>query len=377
MHKGNARPTPYQFVSLILSRYESLLKHFHSNARETVAGLVAAILLSGSLGQTCLAAHLPCSSRLAARIKRVQRYFNHTQVNTGAFWSSWTRWVCRRYLGHNQRARVAIDWTKEGKGSVLSAMLVIGGRGIPLMCRCFGYDQKTTGMAREEIELATAVRKAVPSDVRIIWLMDRGFSNARMVTLVQSLPNSNYVIRARGNLLAQTLSQKELLKNWNPRARKTHLHRDVRIGTARQFSTNILLTPSFSKAHASQWILMTDLESTRDIRELYAARWAIEAQFKDLKSQIGFDTPRYEDINRIERLMMIAAMAMELAFDEGSRAETVVRPPRDWEKDQRMVKRRAHVQLLSVFMLGLAAVRVQFAGPPGMQPSHHVSGGVS
>lgn len=353
------------------------MQHWHPNARETVAGLVAANLISGSLGQTTLAAYLPCNAGLEARIKRVQRFFSKGSIDTAEFWLTWIPMICQRYLSPGQRARVAIDWTKEGRGSVLCATLVLGGRGIPLMCRCYGYSPDTEKMAVLENDLARDVRKAIPASTRTVWLMDRGFGNARVIRLLQSLPNSDYVVRIRGNIRAECQTQSEFLKNWNPRARKNHLHENVCFGRKNQFTANLVLTRYNKGKHSEQWILVTNLSDQRDVRELYAARWSIEAQFRDLKSGLGFNSPRYDDCQRVERLMIIAAMAIEIAIEEGLKSDNAVRKPCDWEKGQRMVKRRSHVPLLSIFILGMAAACMLLLGPPGRALSKQVSVGVS
>lgn len=230
MGKNSTRQKMSPILLRLQQRFEPVLRIWHACAQETVLALVLAIIISATLKQTTLAAHLCCGSNLNARLRRMQRYIANFVFKPADFWPLWSQWVCLRYLVKNESARIAFDWTKEGRGSILCAMLVLGGRGIPLMTRSMGYEPADAVASRIEDEMALAVRKAVPPSIHIIWLMDRGFGNCRMVSTVQSRSNCDYVIRIRGNIYAESPTQRELLRNWAPRARKLQFHRAVTFG---------------------------------------------------------------------------------------------------------------------------------------------------
>lgn len=378
MKKDSKRKPIPEILFPILEIFSPIMYHWHTSAWETVVSLVYSAIMGASIKETQLACHMPVGTDFWAKDKRVKRFLKTFKFEERQFWGDFNSFIYNRHHRNCKKICIALDWTFEGNWCVLVAVQVIEGRGIPVAVRAYPIDKdrREEDWASLEKELIKEVRDSLSLKITIIWLMDRGYGNERILSYLQNARQTQYVVRIKKGTYAKhkgSMSSTPLYE-WIGLCKSRTLWKNILLNLSCTVKTNIVFVPRIEingKLTDEPWYLATNMVDAELVQLLYAARWSVECQFKDVKQDLNFKHPKWGDIRSIERLYVLLALVLEWSTSVGivHHKEIPTRKPRDCEKYQRIAYCRGHILLVSYFRHGCVKIRIMgtsvLYNPPG------------
>jgi hypothetical protein len=248
------------------------------------------------------------------KIKRVSRFADNKGVRASEATVCLVGWVlsvcCKAPV-------VALDWTDIGHRRVmLTAAVALGRRAVPVAWTVMGqsaFTRKRKSRNAVEEQLIGRLRQAF-GDCPWTLVADRGFARADLFRKLNQW-GVRYVIRACGNPWVDTGQWSGRL--WNirrwPGCCQRHQHVFYHKGTR----VPVSLVVVHRGMAPEPWYLVTNAPGTKAIEAAYRRRWWIEEHFRDAKSGLGLSSLRVRRAQRIERLLIVAAVAMLVAIAVG------------------------------------------------------------
>ena len=376
MPKGSFRShLTGQLANVVQFLMPILTACFHKNAWETVAALVLSCISSGSMGFCTLAEHLSVGPTAFARSRRLERFIHKFKIRLHDVWFTMMLFIVDRHIGESGEIRISIDWTEEQPMKTLSASLLVEGRALVLWAKTYRQGASSKRIQVKIIsEAFDAVAEALGGKYDIVILGDREFGNTGCAELAESY-GFEYVYRIKGDARGKWGPHSGPVAAWMVAGRRYDAVEYRSDGVLKTSLVAVRSKPTKRRPNAEQWMLMTNRDGTpEDISDLYSYRWGIEAQFRDLKQRLGYNKPRWERADAIDRLWLILACTLEMTVSAGAadKEKRATRNARDWEREQRCVKqRKQRVRLVSFFLRGLAILRTRSWGLDDLSPHAH------
>lgn len=255
--------------------------------------------------------------------KQVDRLLSNDEIRLRELFPSWIRFV----VAERTEIVVALDGTDFEKDdpTVLCAFLATRhGRATPLAWKTVAKSTLAGERNRYEYELIELVHDALPPEVRVTVLADRGFGDQKLYALLAAL-GWDYIIRFRACILVEDVHgvAKPGTEWVAPRGRAVLL-------SGARVTYDRAAVPAVVIVHAARmkepWCLATSLaeRKAKEIVELYAKRFAIEETFRDKKDihfGMGLSATHIGDAARRDRVLLLAAIAHALLTLLGAAGE--------------------------------------------------------
>lgn len=258
-------------------------------------------------------------------IKQVDRYMSNGKLKPVEL----RRGLVRAVVGQRKQLAVTMDWTDYDKDDqtmlVLSTTLRRRGRAIPLLwmterkSALKGQQKDCERMALQEL------RAALPGDVRVTVLADRGFGDVETYEHLLGIPGFDFIIRFRSNIIiVEADGRQSKAKELVPRNGRIRVLKDARLTAQKKGPYTVVLYKA--RKMKEPWCLATSL-STADGREIvakYGRRFECEEGFRDVKDWrfgLGLKHTRIKDDLRRERLLFSFALAAYLLTLIGAASE--------------------------------------------------------
>lgn len=274
-------------------------------------------------------------------IKQVDRYLSNKGIDVEALTPAWARFV----LGPRQQVIIALDWTEfdgDRQATLAAYVVTTHGRATPL---CWKTVKKSAlaggGRTMHEHALIERLAHAIPKEVGITLLADRGFGDQKLYETLRLL-GWDFVIRFRGCIAVEHKGQTKPAAEWiPPNGRATKLesarvtHQKTEVGA---------VVVAHAKRMKEPWCLATSLgsQTASAIVKLYGRRFTIEETFRDqrdLRFGMGLSATHIRSAQRRDRLLMLLAIAQALLTLLGAASE---RTGMDAYLKANTVKRRTH-----------------------------------
>ena len=273
-------------------------------------------------------------------IKQFDRFLSNKGIDVAALTPDWVRFV----LGGRSEVIVALDWTDfdDDDHTVICAYVVTThGRATPLVWTTVKKSELKDRRTEHEHALIERLHAAVPPEVRITLLADRGFGDQVLYTTLTTL-GWDYVIRFRGIILVEHDGEQRPAADWllpTGRARKLASAR-ITADRTEIGAVVVVRAPKMKDA----WFLATSLRSqtAAAIVKLYGRRFTIEETFrdqKDLRFGLGLRATHIRSAARRDRFLFLLAIAQALLTLLGEACE---RAGLDAYLRANTVKRRTH-----------------------------------
>ncbi len=330
---------------------------FRKSQRTTLAALAAGLVAGGRLGLAAIARGMGATTTVRHRIKRVWRFADNERISHRRATRCLVQWLLSLA---QQEVVVALDWTELADGRrMLMAMAALARRAVPLawtvMYRShFTHSRKSRNDAEEEMILRL---KDAFGAFPWVLVADRGVVRADLLAKLQHW-GVRYVLRSSCNVWLDGSGWGGQLGRWPRRARGARLYRKVFYHKSRRVEVSLAIV--HAEPAPEPWYLVTNVEGkARRIAALYRRRMWIEESFRDAKTNMGLKGLWLATCERIERLLIVMAVAMFLCMLTALkwRSENGAIDP------QLSTKRRGGA--LSVFRQGLEWLR-QYGVPPGL-----------
>jgi hypothetical protein len=258
-------------------------------------------------------------------VKQVDRMLSNDGIDLAALFPSWAKFV----VGARREIVVAMDWTdfEPDDHATLAIYLVTNhGRATPLIWRTVTKSELKGNQTDHEYALVEALHAALPPEIDITILADRGFGNQDLYGLLETL-GWDYVIRFRGIIAVENAQgETRKAKDWLPPTGRATILRDVRVTRSRARVPAVVVV--HAKRMKEGWFLATSLakRSASAVVKLYGRRFTIEETFRDTKDArfgMGLSQARVRSADRRDRLLLLAAVAHALLTLLGAAGERV------------------------------------------------------
>lgn len=221
-----------------------------------------------------------------------------------------------RVVGSRKEIVVALDWTDyDDQGQTVLALSLVceHGRATPLVWKTYEKRSLKDRRNQYEDEVLWAAANAIPGDVRVTLLADRGFGDVKLYGLLRDRLGWDFVIRFREGIKVAGPGQ-ELVEA------RSHVPKN---GTARKI-TEARLTLAEDPIDAvvcvkksgmkQAWCLATTLgdRPAEEVVRLYGLRFRIEETFRDEKDDrfgMGLSEVRLGSPGRRDRMLLVLAFA--------------------------------------------------------------------
>ena len=284
----------------IASKIVKFLKEVFPEIRKTQTNIIPYIILGMILSESVVASDIAKELKnqfslvqLDSVIKRVKRFFSNELFEPYEFYDHVIRYVIKNYKNKHSDKRVHIIFDhmfSHDNYTVFMITMRVGKQGIPLWFRC--YKGKDCPEAFEEKLLKEGisyVSSLFNENFDLVFLADRWFNSTTLMNHIASLGHT-YCIRLKRNIKVYIYDKKEGHKVWkfldDIKAYEYHsnLFNNIEI-TDKKYVVNIAI--SKKQNVAEPWIIVTNGDTKRAIKDYGYRFGAIECLFKSQKSN-GF-----------------------------------------------------------------------------------------
>lgn len=256
-------------------------------------------------------------------VKQVDRFLSNRAIDVEALTPSWAAFV----IGARKEIVVALDWTefdKDDHATLCAYVVTRHGRATPLTWMTVKKSTLEGKRGTYETQLIDRLQTAIPKEVSVVLLADRGFGDQKLYAYL-GLLGWDYVIRFRGGILVESADgEQRPAEKWVPKMGRATMLRQVRVTADRAE------LPAVVVVHAAKmkepWCLATSLadKTASDVVKLYGKRFTIEETFrdaKDIRFGMGLSATHIRDAGRRDRLLLLAAIAHALLTLLGAASE--------------------------------------------------------
>lgn len=328
----------YEFVEDLIG------DDLHAQRVWSVANGVLGVLHGATLAIHAIGEGLAVAMGLEPKhaIKQVDRLLSNRGVDVEALAPLWVSFV----LAERKDIVVAMDWTDfdgDAQTTLVLNVITSHGRATPLLWKTVPKKGLKTRRNDYEDDLLRRLRDAVPEDVRVTVLADRGFGDQKLYQFLHGELGFEFVIRFRGNIRVTSASgEARTAAEWlRPDGRLLEL-RGAGV-TADDTSVERIVIVR-AKGMKDAWYLASsrkDLTGAK-IKDLYGRRFTIEENLRDTKDLhfgLGLSATHISVPARRDRLLLLVAMAEALLTLLGAAAESL---GLDKKLKVNTVKKRTH-----------------------------------
>jgi hypothetical protein len=283
------------------------------------------VLHSASLGIHAIGRGLALAQMLDSKhtTKQVDRLLSNGKVFLWQLFPAWIGFV----VGERKDIVVALDWTDfdaDDQTTIALYLVTRHGRATPLIWHTVYKSTLAKRRNDYEDEVLECLRDALPKDVRVTVLADRGFGDQKLYELLRSL-EFDYVIRFRQDIsLSDGVREPAPAVEWMAPSGRATMFKDACV-TLENFRIPAVVLVH-DKRMKEPWCLATsraDL-TAREVTKLYGKRFTIEETFRDTKDihfGMGLKATHIGDSSRRDRLLLLGAVAHALLTLLGAAGE--------------------------------------------------------
>lgn len=256
-------------------------------------------------------------------VKQMDRVVGNSAISVEEAQKRWVPYV----VGERKEVVAALDWTefdKDDHATLACYLLTSHGRATPLVWRTVKKSALKDRRNEYEYELIERLHAALPADVRITLLADRGFGDQKLYAHL-GLLGWDYVIRFRGSIVVENKQgESKPADAWVPSTGRALKIAPARVTKDRAEVPGVVVV--HAKDMKEAWCLSTSLATrpASELVKLYSKRFTIEETFRDQKDihfGMGLSATHIKNADRRDRLMLLAAVAQMLLTLLGAASE--------------------------------------------------------
>ncbi len=311
-----------QFLEFLLAN------DYHSKRVTSLANATLGVLQANSLGVHAIGHGLAYANGLTDKhsIKQVDRLLSNAGI---VLWDLFDLWV-PAMVGDRKEIIVVLDWSDfdaDDQTMLMLSLTTKHGRATPLVWRTVLKSELKGQRQQHEAAVVLKFMEALPDDVRVTVLADRGFDDHKFMDFLHELCGFDFVIRFRGNTYVESdKGEVRLAKDWVGKGGRAKMLKDAKI-TKKGYEVATVVCMQ-DKKMKDPWCLASSRtkEDAKAFAKWYAKRWSIETSFRDMKNPIygmGLGSVRVKRCDRRDRLVLLAAFAIVLMTLLGAAGETL------------------------------------------------------
>ncbi len=333
----------------------------HAKTVLSLAMGTVGVLHAASLGIHAIGRGLALAMLLDSKhtTKQVDRLLSNGQVFLWQLFPSWVKFV----VASRKEIVVALDWTDfddDDQTTIALYLVTRHGRATPLVWHTVYKSTLKEKRNGYEDEVLECLRDALPKDIKVTVLADRGFGDQKRYEHLRSL-GFDYVIRFRQDIsLSDGKGPPRPAAEWLAPSGRAAILKDACV-TLNKFQVPAVVLVH-DKRMKEPWCLATSRSdlSAREVVKLYGKRFTIEETFRDTKDihfGMGLKATHIGDSGRRDRLLLLGAVAHALLTLLGAAGERC-------GLDRRLKTNTSNKRQLSLYRQG----SFWYQALPNMQP---------
>jgi Transposase DDE domain len=181
----------------------SVTKGLLPTQQATLSQMVCGLLCCRSLLLAEIARSFETSVAFPHNLKRVERYVSNPRINSLQSQQVVARRLLRQLhhrlqLNPQQPLEIIIDWTSVWPFQVLSALVPVAGRAVPILQWAIARDQLKAQQNTFEMQFIAALRRCLPKHWKVVIVADRGFQRVALLQYLDA-QGLGYVICLKGD----------------------------------------------------------------------------------------------------------------------------------------------------------------------------------
>lgn len=306
---------------------EAIGEELHMKQTRSVAHAVLGALYADRAGVAAIgrAAAQKREMKPKHSIKQVDRLLSNHKIDVPRV----QRRLVRRLVGKRKDIVVSIDWTEfvpDGHATVVISLVTDHGRATPLVWKTVERSKLLGRRNSYEDTVLKRLAAALPDDVHVTVLGDRGFADCGLYELLSYDLGFDFVIRFKAGVVVEA-SDGEVRKarDWVPNNGRARRLVDARVTHRRRIVAAVIAVKRAGMKDS--WCLATSREDdAEDIIQLYSRRFDIEHNFRDQKDRrfgFGLYYAKVGTPARRDMLVLIIVLATLIATVLGAAGESI------------------------------------------------------
>lgn len=300
-------------------------EEFHHKQVMSMGLFVLGVLYADRLGVAAIGTGLAKARGTAPKhgIKQFDRFLTNKKIRMAEFQKCFATTV----VNSRKKILVTMDWTDfdaDDHTVLVLSLVTRSKRALPLI---WTVVQKSTLKGTRNLHEKTAVqmlRQALPNDVHMIILADRGFGDTAFFDHLADIEKVDFVIRFKANYLVTSDGVRAKASELVPKNGRIRFFKDARLTGAEKGPHTVVLYKA--RGMKDSWCLASSLNVSngREIVDLYAKRFECEEAFRDIKDRrygLGLRYTSIANPQRRERLLLIVAITYFLLTLAGVTSE--------------------------------------------------------
>lgn len=319
-----------------------IFEDMHSQRLDALAGYAEATMRAARAGVHAVGAAYAEVAEIKPRhgVKSFDRLLSNKGIDVEALRPAWAKFV----LGGRPEVLLALDWTDfddDDHATLAMHVVTTHGRATPLFWKTVKKSELKGRRTDIELELIEAAHTAIPREVGVTLLADRGFGSQVLYDNLDMFGWS-YVIRFRGSIIVEHEGVKKPAKEWLLPGGRAQKLKGARVTKTRAEIGAVVAVKA--RAMKEAWLLATNLadKTASEVVKLYGRRFTIEEAFrdqKDLRFGMGLRATNIRSAERRDRFLLLLAIAIAFLTLLGAASE---RSGMDAWLKVNTVKRRTH-----------------------------------
>lgn len=293
----------------------SVTKGLLSTQQATISQIVCGMLRCRSLILAEIARCFQTETEFPHNLKRAWRFVSNERIQDQTSKEVVTRRLIRQ-LHHRLQIRpthyleIIIDWTSVHPFQVLSALIPVEGRAVPVLQWAIEKTKLKAYQNTYEMLFISSLSRCVPKHCRVVIVADRGFQRADFLQFLKRQALS-FVIRVKGDAFIKRGRYEGKLRDYPLSVGQCFKLSDAVYHKTKRYPMKIVLNCARMEGKVSSWLLATDLGlSARQIVGIYRRRFWCEESFRDQKQEFELEGVRVKQAKRLENLLLALAIVL-------------------------------------------------------------------
>jgi hypothetical protein len=302
----------------------SVTKRLLPTQQATLAQMVCGLLCCRSLILAQIARGFETKVAFPHNLKRVARYVSNPRINALQSKQVIARRLLRQLhhrlqLKPTQPLEIIVDWTSVWPYQVLSALVPVAGRAVPVWQWAVARDQLKAQQNTIEMQFIATLRRCLPKHWKVVIVADRGFQR---VAFLQYLDGQGfgYVIRVKGDACVEVGAYSGQLRAYPLQVGQCFKLSRVTYHKTKRYGLKLVLNCEKREGKVCSWMLATNLGLTaKQTVGIYTRRFWCEESFRDQKQEFDLEGVRVKQAARLENLLLVLAIAVMILAVIGMR----------------------------------------------------------
>jgi hypothetical protein len=294
---------------------KAVTKGLLSTQQATLSQVVSSLLVCRCLILAEIARCFQTCVAFPHNLKRVFRFVSNERLTAQAskevVASRLIRQLHRRLrLKPQQYLEVIIDWTSVWPDQVLSALIPLDGRAVPVLQWAVEQWAFPGSQNSYEEQFIRSLRRCIPKTWKVVIVADRGFQRADFLHYLQQ-QGFSFVVRVKGDAWVESSGYAGKLRDYPLSVGQCFKVSPCLYHKTKRYPMKLALNCARIDGKVSSWLLATDLGLTAgQIVAIYRRRFWCEESFRDQKQEFQLEKVRVQQAGRLENLLLALAIAM-------------------------------------------------------------------